>query len=76
VNDPNVFAFIRRSGDETVLVTLNMSSSQHIVSYDLADGSSKGAALEPLYSSTEAAASIPLDHVVLAPFAALVARVK
>ncbi|HEY1903417.1 MAG TPA: alpha-glucosidase [Terracidiphilus sp.] len=75
-NDPNVFAFIRRSGDETVLVALSMSSAPHTVAYRLAERGVKGSALEPLYSSTEMAGSIPLDHVVLPPFAALVARVK
>jgi alpha-glucosidase len=75
VTDPNIFAFLRRSGDETVLVALNMSSAPHTVAYRLADHGVKGSALATLYSSTEATGSIPLDHVVLPPFAALVARV-
>ena len=76
VSDPNVFAFLRRSGNETVLVALNMSSALQTVSYHLADRGVPGSALEPLYSSTEARDSIPLDHVVLPPFAALLGRVK
>jgi alpha-glucosidase len=76
VTDPNVFTFLRRNGDETVLVALNMSSAAHTVAYHLADAGAHGSALEPLYSSTERGDSISLDHVALPPFAALVARVK
>ena len=75
VDDPNVFAFLRRSGDETVLVALNMSSSEHVASYQLVDSGVKGSTLEPLYSSTEGTSHMALDHVVLPPFAALVARI-
>jgi alpha-glucosidase len=75
VNDPNVFAFLRRSGDETVLVALNMSSAERVTSYQLAGSGVKGSALEPLYSSTEVTGHMALDHVVLPPFAALVARI-
>jgi alpha-glucosidase len=74
VTDPDVFAFIRRSGNETVLVALNMSATQHVASYRL--GGAGASTLDPIYSSTKTAASIPLDHVVLPPFAALVARVQ
>jgi alpha-glucosidase len=76
VNDPNVFAFLRRSGDETVLVALNMSSSEHVASYQLAGSGVKASTLEPLYSSTEVTSHMVPDHVVLAPFAALVARIQ
>jgi alpha-glucosidase len=74
VTDPDVFAFIRRSGNETVLVALNMSATQHVASYRL--GGAGASTLDPIYSSTKTAASVPLDHVVLPPFAALVARVQ
>jgi alpha-glucosidase len=76
VTDPSVFAFLRRSSDETVLVALNMSSAAHTVTYHLAGSGVRGSALEPLYYSIGASNSIPLDHVELPPFAALVARVK
>ena len=76
VNDPNVFAFLRRAGDETVLVALNMSSSEQVASYQAAGRLVKASTLEPLYSSAAVASHMALDHVVLPPFAALVARIE
>jgi len=51
-NDPNVFAFLRRSGDRTVLVALNMSAKPRRWRSTWRAGV-KGTRLEPLYSSTE-----------------------
>jgi len=75
LNDPNVFAFLRRTADETVLVALNMSSSEQVASYQPAGGGGKASTLEPLYSSAAVPGHMALGHVVLAPFAALVARI-
>jgi alpha-glucosidase len=76
-NDPNVFAFLRHTGDRTVLVALNMSPQQHTVAFHLSNIGVKGKALRPLYSSPQTASnSIPVEQVPLAPFGALVAAVE
>jgi alpha-glucosidase len=76
-NDPNVFAFLRKSGDAAVLVALNMSGHERTVAFHLAERGVRGTSLTLLYSSpNQSAGSISLDHVVLPPFAALVAEVK
>jgi len=75
-NDPNVFTFLRRSGDETVLVTLNMSGKARTVAFHLAGKGVRGTSLMPLYSSPASNGPVRLDHVELAPFAAVVGRVE
>ena len=73
-NDPNVFAYLRRSGTSTVLVALNMSGKVQTVAFHLG---SKGSSATPLYSSPPAGSGVlQLDHIELAPFGALVASVK
>lgn len=74
-NDPDVFAFLRRNGDATVLVALNMSSKRRTVNFHLADKGIHGSHLSPLYSFPAQTGTIPLDRVELAPFASLVAQV-
>jgi alpha-glucosidase len=76
-NDPNVFAFLRRSGDDAVLVALNMSGKSSTISFRLADKGVRGTSLTPLYSSPgQPKGALSLDRVELPPFGALVARVK
>jgi alpha-glucosidase len=81
-SDPNVFAFLRGSGNRTVLVALNMSGKTRKVAFHLAGQGVKGTRLEALYSSTglgktaQGQGTLRLDHVELAPFAALVAAVE
>ena len=76
-NDPDVFAFVRRAGDSTVLVALNMSAHQHTIGFHLEEKGIHGTTLTPLYASPQAPPQdIPVGKVVLAPFAALVAQVK
>ena len=74
-DDPSVYAFLRRTGDSTVLVALNMSAKPRTVSLDWANHGIHGSRLDSLYASGE----IKLDNfdsIELAPFAALVAQVK
>jgi glycosidase len=73
-DDPYVFAYLRKSGNESVLVLLNMSSRERTISFK--HDEVQGSTLSPLYSSTPAAASIPTTRVVLPPFAALVAKLQ
>ncbi len=76
-NDPDVFAFLRRSGNRAVVVALNMSSHPHTVALPLAAMGIRGTRLTPLIATpTQTTGSMPLDHVALAPFGAVVARVE
>jgi alpha-glucosidase len=70
-DDPDVFAYLRRSGASAVLVALNMSSQHRTVAFNLA---SKTAV--PLFSSPPQSGTLQLDHVELPAFGALVASVK
>jgi alpha-glucosidase len=72
-DDPNVFAFLRRSGDRTVLVALNMSNHPHTVSFHLASGTKLSPLLTTPSQTTE---TVPLDHVALVPYGTLVALVE
>ncbi len=76
-NDPDVFAYLRKTGDETVFVLLNMSARERTLSFkpDELQGSNTSQ-LTPLYSSTPTATSISPTHIELPPFGALVAKVQ
>ncbi|MFP5236499.1 MAG: glycoside hydrolase family 13 protein [Acidobacteriota bacterium] len=73
-DDPNVFAFVRKTGSETVVVALNMSAQSQVIKLDLKSAGVHGSKLVPLYYSPKFAATGP-DHIVLDPFASFVARV-
>ncbi len=76
-DDPDVFSFIRQTPGRTVLVALNMSGHTRTLSYDLKAHHVTGSNLRILYSSqSPQPPSIPLNRVVLQPFAALVAAVE
>jgi alpha-glucosidase len=72
--DPNVYAFLRRAGDKTVLVALNMSSKPQTVTFDWESDGVHGT-LVPLYESGD----IGRDKsrvVTFGPFAAMVAEIQ
>jgi alpha-glucosidase len=71
----NVFAFLRRSGDETVLVALNMSPRPRKITFDLAAHDVEGSKLTPLYYSPKFSTD-QWNRVELEPFAAFVAKVE
>jgi alpha-glucosidase len=87
-SDPNVFAFLRKSGASTVLVALNMSAEAHTIAVNAAAYGASGSSASPLFSSPEPAGDTPgdtaakpaeavsLEHIALAPFGVLVARVQ
>jgi alpha-glucosidase len=75
-DDPNVFAFLRRSGEETVLVALNMSAKPRTEAFHLAAKGVRGTTAQPLYSSPALAGVLRLAHIELPPFGALVARIE
>jgi alpha-glucosidase len=74
-NDPNVFAFLRRSGDETVLVALNMNTKARVIQFDLKEAGVRGSKLTPLYYSPQFTTH-GWNRIGLAPFGAFVARVE
>jgi alpha-glucosidase len=74
-DDPDVFAFLRKSGGSTVLVVLNMSAKLRTISTKISNpGETHG---ELLYASPATNEKmLPLDHLVLEPFGVLIARVR
>jgi alpha-glucosidase len=74
-NDPDVFAFLRRSGNETVLVALNMSAKSRTIEFDFKTAGVQGSKLVPLYYSPQFTTH-GWDHIELAPFGAFVARLE
>jgi alpha-glucosidase len=50
-DDPNFFAFVRKSGDEAVVVVLNMSGQERSIRLDASKHGVSGLPLEYLYSS-------------------------
>jgi glycosidase len=70
-DNPYVFSFLRKSGNETVLVSLNMSDAPRTVSLKLS-GYAK-----PLYHSPAGdEKAIPLQEIELPAFGVLVATVQ
>jgi alpha-glucosidase len=72
--DPNVYAFLRRTGDKAVLVALNMSGKRQTVKFDWGSHGVKGTHLNWLYES-----GIGQDKANIAwlePFAAVVAEIQ
>ncbi len=74
-HDAKVFAFLRRSGDATVVVALNMSETSSTIQFDLQAAGVHGTKLTPLYYSPQFTTT-RWDRITLAPFAAFVARVN
>ena len=76
-NDPDVFAFLRKSEGEAVIVMLNMSNHERVFAFKPGEFAlSDSSTLVALYSSTAVADSISPSNVVLPPFAAVVAQVR
>lgn len=72
-DDPNVLSFVRKSGNEAVLVALNMSDKAQAFSPDLKSAGVIGARTVVLLSSAKKLEGLKaLDKIVLPPFAALV----
>jgi alpha-glucosidase len=76
-DDPDVFAYLRRSGESTVLVALNMSAQPRTISLKLSEKGVAEKTAAPLYSSPDVGeTAVSLERVALAPFGVLVAAVK
>ncbi len=74
-DDPDVFAFVRQSGDSTVLVAMNMSNKTRTVSLDWATHGVRGWVLNGLYRSGEVK-NVKDNIVIFGPFSTLVARLE
>jgi alpha-glucosidase len=72
-NDEHVFAFLRKAGDETVLVALNMSAAPRTIDVKVA-GKMEA---DVLYRSPAGeAGGLKLEKIMLEPFGVVVARMK
>lgn len=75
--NPYVFSFLRKSGTDRLLVSLNMSDQPRTVNLKDVEKTLEAARAAPLYAAPSIAdASIPLDKIQLAPFGVLVATVR
>ena len=74
-NNADVYAFLRRTGDSTVLVALNMSAKPSTVKLDWPGHGMHVSKLESLYASQDTNLD-SIKTIELAPFAAVVAEVK
>jgi alpha-glucosidase len=75
--NPYVFSFLRKNGTETILVSLNMSDQSRTVSLKGAEKTMEAAKARPLYSSPAITdTGVSLDHIQIAPFGVLIARVQ
>ena len=73
--DPNVYAFLRKAGDKTVLVALNMSGKPQTVNLDWDSKGVRGTSLAPLYEAGEIGQD-KFNVVTMGPFAAFVAEIQ
>ncbi len=73
--NPDVYAFLRRAGDNTVLVALNMSAKPRTVNLDWARHGIRASSLDCLYASQPTRLE-NVKTLELEPFAAVVAQVK
>jgi alpha-glucosidase len=78
VDDTNehVFSYLRKSGNETLLVALNMSAQARTVSIKTTGTQADVVYRSPLGKGGLAAETVSLRHIELDPFGFVVARVK
>ena len=74
-DDQNVLAFVRTTGEASIVVALNMSAKPQKIALDWKSTGVNGMKLVPLYSSVKFSTH-DSTHLELPPFAALVARVE
>jgi alpha-glucosidase len=74
-DDPNVLSYLRKQGDETVLVVLNMSASPQKVSFNLAPHGFASPKLSVLLSTSSSSATATAGALTLEPFAVYIAKV-
>lgn len=73
--DPNVLAYVRKSGDSAALVVLNLSGKEQKVTFDLAKQNLKSATATTLLS-TSGASGADLKQMTIEPFGVFIGEVK
>jgi alpha-glucosidase len=73
-SDPNVMSYLRQSGDETILVVLNMSATKQQPSFDLSKQGLAGAKSTVLVKNAASAADGELKTVTLDPYGLYIAK--
>ena len=73
--DPNVYAFLRKAGDKTVLVALNMTAKPQTVKLDWGSKGVRGTSLASLYEAGEIRQD-KFNVLMMGPFAAFVAEIQ
>ena len=76
-DDPNVLSFLRKTGNDAVIIALNMSAQEQAVKFDLkGQGIASPNATSLLTAPEIAAKSVKLNSVTLPPFGVFIAEVK
>jgi len=74
-SDPNVVSYLRQSGDETILVVVNMSGSKQQPSFDLSGQGLAGAKSKILAKNAVSAVDGELKTVNLEPYGVYIAKI-
>jgi alpha-glucosidase len=74
-SDANVVSYLRQSGDETVLVVVNMSGTKQQPSFDLSKQGLAGAKSKVLAKNATSAADGELKTITLDPYGVYVAKI-
>jgi len=75
-NDTHVFAYLRKAGNEFIVVALNMSAQPRTISLQQAGATAEALYLSPSGKSTAPPEVLNLAKVTLQPFGIVVAKVK
>jgi alpha-glucosidase len=75
-SDPDVLAYLRRSGSETILVALNMSGEKRDATFDPGAVGVSGAKVSTLVSTTSQPAAGALKSISLDPFSVYIAKIS
>lgn len=76
-NDSNVLSYLRRYGNEEVLVALNMSGSEQKVTFDLTPGGFSMRSLRTLLSTSKSAAGeVSISSITLEPFEVYIGQLR
>jgi alpha-glucosidase len=76
-NDPNVISYLRKTKDQAILVTINMSGTRRTIRFDLAPQGFANASAAPLLTDLPAPpSSDKLTEIKLEPFSVYIARIS
>lgn len=78
-DDPNILSYIRRNGDDRLLIAVNMSNQARSVSFDLSPLNIEATRARPLVSNKvmlPCSTEYSLKQIPLPPYAVLVAEVR